>query len=153
VLRLLDIVTDADVQGKSVPGLERAIPKSKGAEFGYMLHELGADFSANAYSPTVRDLLLQVNPECEGRLPKRRAARKVQEPPAAPAEKSAKASKSKTEESPAAAKPAKRKKESHAEPPQAEPAKKKPTAAPQKPAKAAKKKPSASEGLSKRKPR
>ena len=34
-----------------MPGLERAIAKSKGVEFGSLLHQFGADFSANPYSP------------------------------------------------------------------------------------------------------
>ena len=95
VLRLLDLVTDKDVAAGVVPGLERAVAKSKGIEFGSLLHELGADFSANPYSPQVREILLQIEPECEGRLPKRRVdrpARKPHEPPAPP-EKAAKEAK------------------------------------------------------------
>ncbi len=84
-LHVLDLVTDKDVEAGVVPGLERAVAKSKGIEFGSLLHELGADYSANPYSSAVREILLQINPECEGRLPKRRvdrAARKRLEPPA-----------------------------------------------------------------------
>ena len=44
VLRVLDLVTDKDVTAGVVPGLERAVAKSKGVEFGSMLHELGADY-------------------------------------------------------------------------------------------------------------
>ena len=40
VLRILDLVTDKDVAAGVVPGLERAVAKSKGIEFGSMLHEL-----------------------------------------------------------------------------------------------------------------
>ena len=54
-LHVLDLVTDKDVAAGVVPGLERAIPKSKGMEFGSLLHELGADFSANPYSSPPRD--------------------------------------------------------------------------------------------------
>ena len=64
VLRVLDLVTDKDVAAGVVPGLERAVAKSKGIEFGSLLHELGADFSANPYSPHVREILLQINPDC-----------------------------------------------------------------------------------------
>ena len=67
-----------DRQGRGrrrVPGLERAMAKSKGIEFGSLLHELGADFSANAYSPQLREILLQIDPACESRLPKRRVDR------------------------------------------------------------------------------
>jgi endonuclease III len=75
VLRVLDAVTDKDVTAGVVPGLERAIAKSKGVEFGSLLHELGADYSANAYASPLRAILLQIDPDVEGRLPKRRAER------------------------------------------------------------------------------
>ncbi|MEN6451822.1 MAG: hypothetical protein ABFC96_15130, partial [Thermoguttaceae bacterium] len=42
VLRVLDLVSDKDADAGVVPGLERAVPKSKGVEFGSLLHELGA---------------------------------------------------------------------------------------------------------------
>jgi len=164
VLRVLDLVTDKDVAANVVPGLERAVAKSKGVEFGSMLHELGADYSANPYSATIRDILLQINPECASRLPKRRADRAQRKPhePSAPPEKPAK--------EPAASpeKPPSRKKPPASNVPQAAPASeppKKRTASPQEPpskpaaaektlsqAAASKKRP-ASEGLAKRKPR
>ena len=50
VLHVLDLVTDKDVEAGVVPGLERAVAKSKGIEFGSLLHELGADYSTNPYS-------------------------------------------------------------------------------------------------------
>ena len=77
-------MTDKDVEAGVVPGLERAVAKSKGIEFGALLHTLGAHYSANPYSPAMREILLQINPDCEGRLPKRRAdgaARKRPESP------------------------------------------------------------------------
>jgi endonuclease III len=83
-LRVLDLVTDKDVAAGVVPGLERAVAKSKGVEFGALLHEFGAQYSANPYSSAIREILVQIDPECEGRLPKRRAdraARKRSEPP------------------------------------------------------------------------
>jgi endonuclease III len=173
-LRVLDLVTDKDVAAGAVPGLERAVAKSKGIEFGSILHELGADYSANPYSPNLRETLRQIDPECEARLPKRRvdrAARKPHEPPAHP-EKPAKASgaapaEAKGKPVEAAEKPAVRKKHAAAETPTGTPApespKKKPAAQqpPPKPAAAeeaapeggAPKRRPASEGLSKRKPR
>lgn len=72
VLKILQLVTDKDVAAWQVPGLERAIPKSKGIEFGSMLHQLGADFTANPYSPYVHEILLAVDPTAKERLPKRR---------------------------------------------------------------------------------
>ncbi len=84
-LRVLDLVTDKDAAAGVVPGLERAVAKSKGVEFGSMLHELGAEFSANPYSTAVREILLAIDPECQGRLPKRRADRAQRKPAAPPA--------------------------------------------------------------------
>jgi endonuclease III len=86
VLRILDLVTDKDAAAGAVPGMERAVAKSKGVEFGSLLHQLGADFSANAYAPTVREILLQINPDIADRLPKRRAAQQAIEPPPAETE-------------------------------------------------------------------
>jgi endonuclease-3 len=141
VLRLLDLVTDADVTAGVVPGLERAVAKSKGMEFGSLLHELGATFSANAYSPQLREILLQIEPACEGRLPKRRVertAKKPQETTATP-EKAAKEAKP--------SEPPKKKTAAPQEPPTKSSAEK------ALPRTAAPKKRPASEGLSKRKPR
>jgi endonuclease III len=165
VLRILDLVADEDVAAGAVPGLERAMAKSKGIEFGSLLHELGADYSANAYSPHLREILVQINPECEGRLPKRRVDRAARKPhePAAKSEKAAKEAKS----AGAPEKPPTRKKPAAADatsaPSTPESAKKK-SPPPEPPAKsapaekglprtAAPKMRPTSEGLSKRKPR
>lgn len=75
VLLVLDLVSEADAATENVPGLERAVAKSKGIEFGSLLHEFGANFSANPYGSAIRDILLVINPECESRLPKRRVKR------------------------------------------------------------------------------
>ncbi len=77
-LHVVDYATEEDVATGVVPGLERAVPKAKGVEFGSLLHQLGADFAANPYSPKMRTLLLEVNPECKSRLPSRRDAKKAQ---------------------------------------------------------------------------
>jgi endonuclease-3 len=171
VLRVLDLVTDADVSAGAVPGLERAVAKSKGIEFGSLLHELGADYSANPYSPHVREILLQINPECAGRLPKRRADRSAREQQPAKTEKAAKAAKgpaAETKPKTADAEKTVAKKKPHATEPTSaksdhEPAKKKPATHREYPAKpaagetsvaaAGSKKRPASEGLAKRKPR
>ncbi len=72
-LRVLDLVAEKEAAAGVVPGIERAVAKAKGMEFGSLLHELGADYSANPYSANIRDILLQIEPECQDRLPKRRA--------------------------------------------------------------------------------
>ncbi|MGA2035528.1 MAG: hypothetical protein ABSG68_25040 [Thermoguttaceae bacterium] len=87
-LRVLNLAAEKEGADGVVPGLERAIVKSKGIEFGSLLHQLGADFHANPFSPQVRDVLLQIDPQAKERFPQRRAPREVkpspaEEPPAA----------------------------------------------------------------------
>lgn len=83
VLKILDLVSERDIAAWVVPGLERAIPKHQGIEFGSLLHQLGADFTANPYSPTVRAILLAIYPEAKERLPKRRSSAAASTAPSA----------------------------------------------------------------------
>ena len=76
--------------------------KNKGVEFGSLLHQLGADFTANPFSPQVRDLLLQIEPEAKSRFPQRRVPR------AAKAAEAAAPAKKKTDRKPGAAAPSPR---------------------------------------------
>jgi endonuclease-3 len=151
-LRVVDLVTDKDVVAGEIPGLERAVVKSKGVEFGSLLHQLGADFAANPFSPQVRDLLLQIDPGAAGRFPQRRMPR-----PAEPAEAAAPAA------PPKAAAPRRRKPEAApGEPPPARAVKPPvreakrvaaPAEKPEKKAADSAKPHSPVEGLAKRKPR
>lgn len=148
-LYALGVINETEQAAGSVPGMERAIPKSKGMEFGSLLHELSAEFVANPFSPQLRDFLCSITPDAKERMPKRVSKKPAPEPePPKPAPKS--------EKKPAEiAPPAAKKKET---PPP--PAKK--AAATPKPAPAAKKKPVAAatgkkktigKTLAKRKPR
>ena len=87
-LRVLDLVTEKEAAAGEVPGMERAVAKSKGMEFGSLLHQLGADYLANPFSPQVREILLAIDPEASQAVPPassaaprtaagRRAAREV----------------------------------------------------------------------------
>lgn len=67
----LAIVTPLEAGKNHVPGLERAIPKSKGVEFGALVHQLGADFHGSPFSQRVRAIILEVDPDAKDRLPKR----------------------------------------------------------------------------------
>jgi hypothetical protein len=90
VLYLLGIVSQAESQTGKVSGLERAIPKNKGIEFGSLLHQLAADYIANPFSPNIRKLILSINADAKDRFPKRGAKKepeKAPEPVAAPAVK------------------------------------------------------------------
>ena len=71
-LYVLGVIDEQEAKQGAVRGLERAIPKNKGIEFGSLLHQLGAELVASPYSPAVRKLLLSLAPDCKDRLPKRR---------------------------------------------------------------------------------
>jgi hypothetical protein len=71
VLYIVGIASEAERASGAVAGLERAIPKKQGAMFGSLLHQFAADFIANPFSPTVKNLLLSINSEAKDRLPKR----------------------------------------------------------------------------------
>lgn len=151
VLYALGIITDAEYATNTVHGLERAIPKNKGQEFGALLHEVSAEFVANPYAPQLREFLISIVPSAKERLPKRGVKKPAPEPAAVEPPKAEAKSGKKTAEAPATGK----KKEAPA------PAPKKATE-PAKPAPAAKKKPASpappkkktvAKALAKRKPR
>jgi endonuclease III len=84
-LKIVGVITDAEASKGVVPGLERTVPKSKGAEVGSQLHQLGIEMHRSPYGPLIRKLLLEIEPGAKDRLPKR--STKADEPaprPAAP---------------------------------------------------------------------
>ncbi|MFO0913703.1 MAG: hypothetical protein U0795_12155 [Pirellulales bacterium] len=85
VLELVGAATSAEVASGSVPGLDRAIPKNQGVEFGSLLHTLGSLFTADPKSAQVKSLLAEVNSEAVDRLAKLLARKAAPpEPVAAP---------------------------------------------------------------------
>lgn len=84
---VLGVITPAEAEKRAVPGLERAIPKSKGHEFSSLIHQLAADFLASPRSPRLRPILLQIDPDAKNRLPKRGTKKAGAEPEKTPAEK------------------------------------------------------------------
>jgi len=70
-LVILEIITEDEAAKGSVTGLERAIAKSKGVEFGSLLHQLGADLIATPHSTNLRQTFTTLNPTAKDRLPKR----------------------------------------------------------------------------------
>jgi len=72
VLLLVGLISQRDAAAGVVPGLERAIAKNAGVEFGSLLHQLGADFVTSPYTPSIHAILLEINPEIKDRLPRRR---------------------------------------------------------------------------------
>ncbi|HEY2882634.1 MAG TPA: hypothetical protein VGJ15_09380 [Pirellulales bacterium] len=86
ILYIVGIASEAEKKAAAVSGLERAIPKNKGDEFGSLLHQFSADFIASPFSPAVKAMLLSINPEAKDRLPKR-GQKKEPVPEPAPAGK------------------------------------------------------------------
>lgn len=83
-LTVVGLADEQDVASGTVAGLERAIAKNAGLEFGSLLHQLGADFVATPYAHTLHAILLEIEPGAKERLPSRR--KKAEPEPAKPAE-------------------------------------------------------------------
>jgi endonuclease-3 len=144
-LVIVGIIDEAQRDAGAVPGLERAIPKNKGIEFGSLLHQLGADLVAGPYSANLHKLLLEINPEAKSRLPKRQAKKPPEEPPA-PVPAPLPVSKGKAKPPAAAAPPAEQKRSTANK--SRPPVKKKPAAVEKRPVKR-----KAAAAVAKRKPR
>ena len=69
ILGIVGVATPAEVESGNVAGLERAIPKNKGVEFGSLLHQLAADYIAAPHSPKVKKALVAIKPDAV--IPKR----------------------------------------------------------------------------------
>jgi endonuclease III len=83
-LHTVGVISDDEFSKGVVPGLERVVSKSKGAEVGSLLHQLGVDVGRNPYGPNAKKLMLEIDPNCKDRLPKRPVP-KPEPPPAPPA--------------------------------------------------------------------
>ena len=51
IMYIVGAINEKEAATGTVPGLERAIPKSNGIEFGSLLHQLAADLIASPFSP------------------------------------------------------------------------------------------------------
>ncbi len=76
------IVNDAEARTGKVPGLERAIPKSKAIEFSSMLHQAAVALAADATSKQVWEIVWSVNKDAEMSAPKSESKRKSAKRPA-----------------------------------------------------------------------
>ena len=123
-LHYAGIATEAEAKAGKVPGLERAVPKTKGAEFSSILHQLGAEIAASPFNTNSRAIILEIDAGAKERFPKRggrKAVKKKAAKKAAPSKKAA-AKKKPAETKPAETKPAETK------PAETKPAAKKPAA-------------------------
>ncbi len=70
-MEVVGVISSAEAKKRRVPGLERAIPKTKGVEFASLVHQLGADFFASPFGSRIRSILVEISPDAKKRLPKR----------------------------------------------------------------------------------
>ncbi|MCO6046754.1 hypothetical protein NG895_22890 [Aeoliella sp. ICT_H6.2] len=70
---VFDIISQKEADGWHIPGLERAVPKSKGVEMATILHQLGVEVGKNPYGQTAKKALLAIDPDSKSRLPKKPA--------------------------------------------------------------------------------
>jgi endonuclease III len=70
---VLEIITPPEAAKRRVPGLERAVAKSKGPELASLLHQLGADYFAAPFDAKVRSVLAEIDPAARDRVPSRMA--------------------------------------------------------------------------------
>ncbi len=73
VLCAVGAISDAEADKQQVPGLERAIPKNKGVEFGSLLQQIGADFFASPGSAKLKSILGEIDDDFKDRLARRQA--------------------------------------------------------------------------------
>jgi hypothetical protein len=73
VLCIVGAISDAEAEKGQVPGLERAIPKNKGVEFGSLLQQIGAEYYASPGSTKLKSILLEIDPDAKDRMVKRQA--------------------------------------------------------------------------------
>ena len=79
-MRIVGVISDSEAAKGSIPGLERAVPKTKGIEISTILHQLGVEVKRSPLGPNTRKYLLEIDPECKSRLPKRTSKKPKEEP-------------------------------------------------------------------------
>lgn len=73
VLYAVGVINDQEADKGLVPGLERAIPKNKGLEFGSLLQQVAADLVASPGSSKLKTVLSEIDGEAKDRLAARQA--------------------------------------------------------------------------------
>lgn len=105
LLETVGVIDEKEAAKGQIPGLERAIPKTKAVDFFSTVHQLAVAWMASPFNKDLRAILLTIDSEAKDRFPKRvRAAskktKKAEATDKAQAEKKAVAS-SKTADKPA----------------------------------------------------
>jgi endonuclease-3 len=78
LLQTVGVIDDKEAAKAQVPGLERAIPKTKAIDFFSTVHQLAVAWNNSPFNKDLRAVLLTIDPESQERFPKRaRPARKA----------------------------------------------------------------------------
>jgi len=109
-LIVLGLISETEAKKRRLPGMERAIAKPKGIEFGSLLHQLGTDFDMTPFSSRVRAILLEIAADAKSRFPKRKSRKKPEKEVTATEPAKSKATSEKTTKKKAAPKKATKKK-------------------------------------------
>ncbi len=72
ILDILGLVDSKDREANTVAWLERVIEKKAGLEFFSLIHQLGALYTKNPYGRKFQEIMVEIDPSCKNRLPKRR---------------------------------------------------------------------------------
>jgi endonuclease-3 len=83
-LHTVGVISDDEFKKSVVPGLERTVSKNKGVEVGSLLHQLGVEVWRNPTGQNARKLLLEIDPKCKDRLPRRQTQKPEPVPPPKP---------------------------------------------------------------------
>jgi endonuclease-3 len=156
-LHAVGVISDDEFAKGVVPGLERAVSKNKGQEVASLVHQMGVEIGRNPYGQPARKLMLEIDPACKDRLPKRPTQKPEPDPPKpeaakTPEPKKAGAVPSKRKEPAARQQPGKEPPKKLKKPPLKQPPARKPVKQAKKPTKKGTKKPTTRK-LTKRKPR
>src|SRR3954471_23988028 len=79
-LRSVRLISDSEFKQATVPGLERTVPKNKGAKVSSLLHQFGVEVGRNPYGPAARKLILEIDANSKANTPKRTTKPKLEPP-------------------------------------------------------------------------
>ena len=148
---VIGLINEKEARKGEIPGLERAVPKTKGREFASLMHQLAVAYHRTPFSPQVRKTVLEIDSGAKDRFPKRGGTKKAEKPAAGVKKaKTAKAVAKKVPAKKTTEEPAAKKKTSEKKSTEKKTVKKKPVV---KKAKVAAKKKSPTKSLARKKPR
>ena len=78
-LYIVGVISEKEKEKYQIPGIERAIPKNRGVEFGLLLNQLGAELIRAPHGAVIKKILIEISPDAKERLPKRKSS-KAEEP-------------------------------------------------------------------------